>query len=438
MLPVGSERGGDVSGTIEHDEQVVVLGAGPAGLAAAAAASAMGVRPLLIEAGPSLDDRDQSDPTTVVEGVGGAGLFSDGKFSFRPSASRLWDLDPDLLALSWAAVARLLRDSGVPVEARHAQEDQDDLGLEITDAGYVVKSYPSIYGTPESRRRIVDALWERSPRRHVDLRVHELRRNGAGWAIHTSDGALTTRRMVLATGRFGPELLALTAAGDSGSEIVMTPRRLEVGVRIQQQAEDFFLRDAQELDPKLMWDVPGGGFAWRTFCCCRDGLVVPTQAQGLRTVSGRADCPPTGMSNVGFNLRVTDTSIIDHEWPGLRMRLQDLNAVVEVSLEEFLAHPDGALGQTLGGALTAALAHGLRLLQTSFPDGTFDSAQLLGPTLEGIGRYPAHDHKLQAAPGLWVAGDVTGSFRGLTAALVSGYMAGTAASTQDTFSGPAR
>jgi uncharacterized FAD-dependent dehydrogenase len=432
------DEGATVSTTRRYDEQFVVVGAGPAGLAAAAAAGTTGAVPLLLEAGPSLEDRDQSDPQTVVEGVGGAGLFSDGKFSFRPSASRLWDLDARLLGPSWNEIAGLLKAHGIAVEG--SLGDEDDRGRAVQAGpgpGYVVKRYPSVYGTPQSRHELVAALQGLSPRRQVGVRVTGLRRHGRGWAVHTTRGTVTTRRAVLATGRFGPELLT-SLSGDGTSEIVMTPRRLEAGVRLQQRASEFFLRDIALLDPKLIWASGDDVFEWRTFCCCRDGLVLPTLTQGLWTVSGRADCPPTGTSNVGFNLRITDPELIDREWPGLSRRLQELRSPVTVGLDEFIEGGGEDLRRVLGPWLAAGLADGLQHLCASFPNGGLETAVLVGPALEGVGRYPAHDQRLQAAPRLWVAGDVTGSFRGLTAALVSGHMAGTAALAENSHAGAAR
>src|SRR5262245_10794011 len=71
---------------------VVIVGAGPAGLAAADALSRRTENYLLVEAGAAIGERDRYAPRSVTAGVGGAGLFSDGKFSFFPAASALWRL----------------------------------------------------------------------------------------------------------------------------------------------------------------------------------------------------------------------------------------------------------------------------------------------------------------------------------------------------------
>src|SRR5262249_9683400 len=81
---------------------VIVIGAGPAGLAAAACCRARGRDYLVVEMGSLVGQRDHADQRGLGMGVGGSGLYSDGKFSFFPSATALWKL-PDAPALeeSW-------------------------------------------------------------------------------------------------------------------------------------------------------------------------------------------------------------------------------------------------------------------------------------------------------------------------------------------------
>jgi len=57
--------------------------------------------------------------------------------------------------------------------------------------------------------------------------------------------------------------------------------------------------------------------------------------------------------------------------------------------------------------------------------GALDGATLVGPAIEGVGMYPLVSKDLGVSlPRVWVAGDAAGAFRGLTAAMISGYSAG--------------
>ena len=68
----------------------VIIGAGPAGLAAGLFLKEKKVNFIIFDRGGRFSDRDKSRPLEVSHGVGGSGLFSDGKFSYPPAASGLW------------------------------------------------------------------------------------------------------------------------------------------------------------------------------------------------------------------------------------------------------------------------------------------------------------------------------------------------------------
>jgi hypothetical protein len=113
--------------------------------------------------------------------------------------------------------------------------------------------------------------------------------------------------------------------------------------------------------------------------------------------------------------------------PELLKQLRNQQALFSVSLAAFLSNQPLAttpVEHTLGMKLSALLNDGLTHLLHRYPAAAAD-AILIGPALEGIGWYPAVTQDLQL-PGLscWVAGDATGIFRGLIAAMVSGYYCG--------------
>lgn len=61
---------------------VAVIGAGPAGLATIQALNNSGKKIALIDSGASIRNRNKLLYEEMTHGHGGAGLFSDGKFSF--------------------------------------------------------------------------------------------------------------------------------------------------------------------------------------------------------------------------------------------------------------------------------------------------------------------------------------------------------------------
>jgi uncharacterized FAD-dependent dehydrogenase len=410
-------------------ERCVIVGAGPAGLAAAAGAAQL--RPLVLERGPDVGRRSQDDPESIVQGVGGAGLYSDGKFSFWPSATALWRLDPALLLPAYTWFATVLSScSGIDAPPQPADQPRAAAGTGPGPGVRRDKSYPSVYASPEARASLVADLAS-AARVEPDVAVEAVEPGGGSWTVTVRTAgrrrSFTAGAVIVAGGRFGGLLTAhaLPAAHRT--------LRLEAGVRIEQPAGRFFLADDPRVDPKIIWTDETARVSWRTFCCCREGVVALTRSHGVASVSGRADCAPSGRSNVGFNVRLLDPSDIVREWPPLLERLRLARFPAEAPLAALLpgGGPDSeadALRAVLGPMLSARLAQGLALLVRDFPGRHLETARVVGPTVEGVGMYLDHDDRLATRlAGLWVAGDAAGTFRGLTAALVSGHVAGSAA-----------
>ena len=405
---------------------LLVVGAGPAGLAAAAACRARGCDFLLVEAGARVADRDHRDHRRLGIGSGGSGLFSDGKFSFFPAAAGLWRLQRrEALRAGWEWLAATLAGFGLSPPAPPDDGAPDPVPVP-GPTGLSRKEYPSLYlGLPD-RRRLIEVLEAGCG---ANLRPREeLRRLhfDAGAGVFRGDlrrpGGETDRveaaGVVFAGGRFGPG--AWRAIFPQGP---LTFRRAEVGVRLEQNAAAFFLRREAPLDPKLLAGSVDGRYGWRTFCCCRGGEVVATEVGGWVSVSGRADGPPTGRSNVGFNLRVTDAGLARALWPD-GLPVPGWPGVAAQPLGEMLSRPDdGPVGRALGPGAARLLGEGLGLLAAAYPTLLRVPCTVIAPAVEGVGLYPELTD-LQLAPyPCWVAGDATGLFRGLTAALVSGWYA---------------
>ncbi len=385
-----------------------------------AAVAAAALHPLVLESGPERSLRDPASPSDLVRGVGGAGLFSDGKFSFRPSASKLWKLQSDLLRAAECELTQLTKSFGIRVPVR--VQNQSPLR---TIGSHRVKSYPSEYMPLARRSALIDSLRSRIPRLLTNSSVGSVAAVGSRWLVRLHDGSLiTSLGILIASGRFGPLLLEPIE-----SPRLLRPVRLEVGIRIQQPSGEFFLRSHEQLDPKLIWRNDLTGDEWRTFCCCRDGIVVETEFNRVRSFSGRADCPPTGRSNVGFNIRMRDPTEIRRHWTTVRNLLSMQAEPLTTTLGSLIGSPKSAapLRAYFGPEISARLIAGIRLLMRDFPRDHLERAEVFAPTIEGVGLYPSHDNALRVADNVWIAGDTAGDFRGLVAALVSGHIAGSAA-----------
>ncbi|MEU4244955.1 FAD-binding protein [Actinoplanes sp. NPDC026619] len=410
---------------------VAIVGAGPAGLAAAHALTGTGLRTVLLDAGKPVWSRDRHVGTDVTRGIGGAGLFSDGKFSFYPSASQLWSLsDGDRLRAAYDWTSGVLREAGLDA----APFPESPEAYTAAAGEWVLKAYPSDYLSLDARlaltQRLVDAV-DAEVRTETEL-VHAA--YAAGSDVFNldvrgpgGDGALSARRLVLATGRFGPLRL---------SELIgeRVWRRLEVGFRIEQPAGLAFFADSDQLDPKLRFGDADGSVEWRTFCACRQGEAVMTETDGLWTVSGRADCPPTGRSNIGFNTRVLDEALAVRSLPHLLKALaDDANRFDEplLGLLDGVPSTQAVLDRVYGEELCALMRRGVQHLVRRYPGVLDERTRMVGPTLEGVGWYPTVDGRLRLrdAPAV-IAGDGCGLFRGIVAAMVSGHYAASGLATE--------
>lgn len=404
---------------------VLVIGSGPAGLAAAQELNDSDFRIALLDAGRSVHERDKDDPDDMTCGHGGAGLYSDGKFSFFPSATALWRL-PHRAALQQAYqwTSNTLSPLGLDVPPFPNSPDQYTVG----NGEWVLKEYPSSYLDLPTRLSLTEKLvstltCDVLTETHVESAVYDKVRGTHMVRCSNPDRGeliLEADRVLLATGRFGP--LHLDGLVDS-----WTFKRLEVGVRIRQPAKRAFFSDMRQLDPKLRFLNPGRHTEWRTFCACREGEAVLTRTQGLWTVSGRADGPDTGDSNIGFNTRIESPEIARAGLERLLKAASNHEGAFTVPLAAVLNREVGAeelMGRVYGKEVYELVREGLVRLSERFPDVRDETTELIGPTLEGVGWYPQVDGDLKSPDSpLWIAGDACGLFRGIVAAMISGYYA---------------
>jgi uncharacterized protein len=370
---------------------------------------------IVLEVGTSLLERRRDTPAHLTSGVGGAGLYSDGKFSFYPAASALWRLhDTPRLERSYAWLLDLLRSVGVSLPAFMTNPSR------FAEEGF--KPYPSIYIDAPRRYQLIEQLFAPIKEKvWLQSRLLDLQESAAGvrllidrCGVHT---ALNAAAVLLVGGRFSPLEMSHYKTAPQ-----MRFLRIELGLRLEGPADNPFFGELRarggSLDPKLI--LRAHASEWRTFCCCTDGEVIEASCADFWPLSGRADCAPTGRSNVGINVRLLQPPK-DFSLSQLKGRRQ-----FRLSLREVL---DGSalLQEVYGLSAATLLREGLSQLATRFPSLKGEAFALLGPVIEGVGAYPESDAQLSLQGGrLYVAGDACGKFRGLVAALLSGAYTGEA------------
>lgn len=404
---------------------VAIIGGGPAGLAAFhKLKQSQTLKVVIIESGRSLDDRDRYLDSTT--GIGGAGLYSDGKFSFFPSSTELWKL-PNLKQLqeSYDWTRDLLSQSG---EISPPAFPQDLTQLEQPLDVWTLKEYPSLYLSLDARMKLAsDLAHSPDPERfqlfnYTRVTSCEYSEESKKFTLELKSDVvkeISAKSVVYALGRFGPLTLPLSVPSRF--------YRVEIGVRIEDDSSSAFFDETDLMDPKYRFvkSSRNNPREWRTFCACRNGEVILGNTLGLQTYSGRADGPPTGKSNIGFNLRLFDPpplSELSAQWD----RLKSSDGTFRTSLYRVLQGDRFALQlvyNAFGHRWGQYLVEGLGLLAEEFPIlKKSHTASLIGPTVEGVGWYPEISDELQVEGlPLWVAGDCGGKFRGIVSALISGH-----------------
>lgn len=400
---------------------IVIIGAGPAGLGVAHALTRLGVKSFVVfDYGCEVDKRDRNNEVDIVQGVGGAGLFSDGKFSEYPSSTELWKLEHKAIlseAYKWYCDLFIKYDkkfSDFPVSFDSEVQPVDE---------WFLKSYESIYLDLDQRYDLIRSL-QNGVKDHLRLNhsVESFEKTDCGYIVKVTTETLREKnirckKIVVAGGRFW------TLFNTSMNNRFM---RLEYGVRVEDKPERSFFVNNRMKDPKFIYgktiDDVSRTVEYRTFCCCRHGEVVVTDNNGLRFCSGRSDCQPTDRSNFGFNVRILNKDLSNKLSKDF-IYLNSLEMIPFQGIPLADAINNDALEKYYGKTGNFFLCEGLKLLLERFPDLT--DATLTGPTLEGVGEYCDTDANMKVFDeDIWIVGDACGKYRGITAGMVSGYYVG--------------
>lgn len=276
------------------DYQVIIVGAGPAGIFAALTLAELGIRPvLLLDQGKSLQQRNPHKSEDRLCGWGGAGAFSDGKLTLSTEVGGVLN---DFL--EDRSLFQLLEDTD-RIYARHGAPDRifgeytPELGRLADRARLAgLELIPTrIRHIGTENCRTVLGHFHRSLKERVEIRTETqvqglVSENGYIRGVELVDGqTIDSHFVVAAPGRSGASWMKKQA-----ERLGLKTRATSVDIGIRVELPAAVLREITETtyEAKLIHYSKTFDERVRTFCMNPYGEVVTEENNGIITVNGHS------------------------------------------------------------------------------------------------------------------------------------------------------
>lgn len=283
---------------------VIIVGGGPAGLFAAYyLAEHSRLKVLLIEKGKAPLKRKcpikdhgciKCRPCNILCGIGGAGLFSDGKLNFIHKLGKT-DLTQfmstaDAIALideTEAIYNRFNMDGEVyPTDMAAARDIRKQARKQGIDLLIIKQKHLGSDNLPAHIAAMADYVQQQGVVFHHSEEVREILVDGHHIAgVTTSRGSYQAPYVILAPGRVGAEWIGSIARSN---KLGLSQRGIEVGVRVEVHNE--IMQDLCSIiyDPTFFIRTGKYDDQTRTFCTNLGGFVALENYQSFVCVNGHA------------------------------------------------------------------------------------------------------------------------------------------------------
>lgn len=453
---------------------VAVVGAGPAGLFAAYELVENGVRNVvIIDAGKNLRSRycpllrahssrelglvcAGCRPCNILQGVGGAGLFSSGAINLHPQVGG--DLAVLLRSYSRAEemigyLDSILRKFGAGDDTLKVPNSDlaKDWERRAAKAGAKLIAPPQRrLGTEKSielSERILEYLIKSGVKLVTETYVSDIEHSGSGFRLVTSRGDIEALKVILAPGRSGA---AWFSEISRKLGIATVPGPLDIGVRLE--VPDYVMDPLVSVvdDPKIIMYTRTYDDKVRTFCVNPRGFVVTERYNGYVAVNGMSyrdiksrntnlallvtvqlTDPLEDTVEYGRQIAMTATKLGGGK--PLIQRLGDLmsgrrstwsridRSSVEPTLKDVTP---GDIGMALPYRVVKDITEAVERLDDMLPGLASPQNLVYAPEIKFYSvRAVVDEWMLTSVEGLFVSGDGVGLSRGINGAAITGILA---------------
>lgn len=395
----------------------VIIGGGCAGLMSAYSLNQNGVSFKLLDTGNSLEKRDHNDAKDMTTGLGGAGLFSDGKFSFFPAGEKIWSYERKHLEKSYRDLIKVM--NVIDVEIEDFPTEQEYQCMLKRDKEWGLKKYTVLYLTLMQRKNLINQIINGYQENILsNTMVTNITKDGSNYIVEYvnmitgSMETLRTQNIIMCGGRFMPFFTQKL------SMIQHEFKRIELGFRLEGPNTNKLYNFTQLTDPKFI--MRNNGNEYRTFCWCRNGETSCTKFPNpdgtiIETWSGRSDIIVTEKSNFGFNIRLKEEMFTLLE---SAMKTSSFDVVLNNETSDNICSSYREIYGYLIEGLKSFISEHIEIADIDLFDETY---RIKGPTIEGVGYYPITDINMKV-PGenIYICGDANGNYRGIIPSMISG------------------